>query len=275
MIERKTNFDRSRSDGRRRAKKRRRLAVLLTAVFLLFLCLPKVTALLERAIAEPYEKQSEDNRPTTIVEGKPPGKTVYLTFDDGPSEWTGKFLDVLQEHDVKATFFMQGRQLQRKSLQNDVKRAVREGHYVGGHSMTHEYKKLYEQGEFVSEMKQNLSLIQDITGETPLLVRPPYGSVPGLDGEEIRDQIADAGIKIWDWTIDPNDWNLKDQPEQIVENIKKATKHDLEVVLLHEKPQTLQVLPDIIAYYEEEGYRFGVYDDLEHVYLNFMKDHRL
>nr|WP_233147027.1 polysaccharide deacetylase family protein [Paenibacillus selenitireducens] len=215
---------------------------------------------------------------TKVAEGedaRPKGKIVYLTFDDGPSEWTGKFLDVLRQHGVKATFFMQGSQLQRKSLQSDVKRAVREGHYVGGHSMTHQYKKLYEEGQFVSEMKSSLALIHDITGESPHLVRPPYGSVPGLNDKKLRDQIVKEGMKIWDWTIESNDWKLKDHPEQIVENIKKTTKVDLEVVLMHEKPQTLQVLPEIIAFYEKKGYRFGVYSDNAHFHLNFQKDRRL
>ncbi|WP_230193356.1 polysaccharide deacetylase family protein [Paenibacillus sp. CECT 9249] len=284
----RTHLDRSRNERRVRMKKRRRLILLLAAVILLVVSLVKLAAAPETAIAQRHAKQPAD--PTTSSESKPQGeemvkprgedarpqgKIVYLTFDDGPSQWTGKFLDVLQEQGVKATFFMQGSNLKRKSLQSDVKRAVREGHYVGGHSMTHQYKKLYEQGEFVSEMQETLSLIHDITGENPHLVRPPYGSAPGLNDEPIRDRIADAGIKIWDWTIDSNDWNLKDHPEQIIENVKKATKVDLEVVLMHEKPQTLQVLPDIIAFYREAGYEFGVYDDAEHFHLNFQKDHRL
>lgn len=141
--------------------------------------------------------------------------------------------------------------------------------------MTHQNKKLYAEGQFVSEMKANLALIHEITGETPHLVRPPYGSVPGLNDRKLRDQIAKEGIKIWDWTIESNDWNLKDHPEQIVENIKKATKVDLEVVLMHEKPQTLQVLPETIAFYQKKGYRFGVYSDTAHFHLNFQKDDRL
>lgn len=276
----RTILDRSRNERRVRKKKRRRLIVLLAAVILLVVSLVKFAAAPETEIAQRHATQPAD--PSTISEGKPwgedarpQGKIVYLTFDDGPSQWTGKFLDVLQEQGVKATFFMQGNNLKRTSLQSDVKRAVREGHYVGGHSMTHQYKKLYEQGEFVSEMQETLSLIHELTGENPHLVRPPYGSAPGLNDEQIRDQIADAGIKIWDWTIDSNDWNLKDHPEQIVENVKQATKVDLEVVLMHEKPQTLQVLPDIIAFYRAAGYEFGVYDDAEHFHLNFQKDHRL
>ncbi|EJR71865.1 hypothetical protein IK7_06189, partial [Bacillus cereus VD156] len=200
---------------------------------------------------------------------------VYLTFDDGPSTLTGKFLDVLKENDVKATFFMQGSNLQNASYQENVKRAVKEGHYIGAHSMTHNSDKLYKNGQFVPEMKETLSLIKDITGTNPKLVRPPYGSAPGLKSGEIRNQIVEAGIKIWDWTIDSEDWKLKNNPNQIIENVKKSTTDDVEVVLMHEKAQTLQVLPQIIKFYKEKGYEFGVYNDADHFHLNFEKDTRL
>lgn len=111
-------------------------------------------------ISEQYGEQSVNQHSiTNVSKAKPEGKIVYLTFDDGPSEWTEEFLDVLQQYDVNATFFMQGSNLQRKNLQSVVKRAADEGHYIGGHSMTHQYNKLYEEGQFVSEMKDNLALI--------------------------------------------------------------------------------------------------------------------
>lgn len=251
-----------------------RLGVLLVSVLLLLFGLMKLISSPVEATAEPKGKPV-DISSTIKTDHRSKGKVVYLTFDDGPSELTGKFLDVLQEHDIKATFFMQGSNLKNKDLQHEVKRAVEEGNYVGGHSMTHQYKKLYEQGQFVSEMQETLSLIHELTGENPHLVRPPYGSAPGLQSKQLRDQIVDAGIKVWDWTIESNDWKLKNHPEQILENIKKATKTDTEVVLLHEKPQTLQVLPEIIAFYKEKGYEFAVYDESNHFHLNFQKDHRL
>ena len=140
--------------------------------------------------------------------GKEPEKVVYLTFDDGPSKWTEQFLDVLDAHDAKATFFMQGSNLKKEHLQESVKRAVEEGHYIGGHSMTHNYQALYTNQQFVPEMLETLDLIHEITETTPRLVRPPYGSAPGLNGEQIRKQLAEANIKIWDWTIDSHDREL-------------------------------------------------------------------
>jgi len=267
----------------RMKKKRRRLGLIVATVYLMIFLIGELTSdpeesihqvatsVAEQSIIQDTIQPEKQKRP----DGKPMGKVVYLTFDDGPSILTNQFLDVLKEQDVKAIFFMQGSNLQKTNLQKNVKRATKEGHYVGAYSMTHIYKNLYDNGQFVPEMNETLSLIQDITGTNPKLVRPPYGSAPGLESEQIRNQIVGAGIKIWDWTIDSNDWVLKDNPNQIVENVKKGTKHEVEVVLMHEKSQTLQALPEIIAFYRKKGYEFGVYNDADHFSLNFYQDKHL
>ncbi|EPC06197.1 polysaccharide deacetylase family protein [Bacillus cereus] len=260
------------------------LGILLTTAFLVYFTIGKfnsnsakagVKENSKRVIEQPKEKGKVEHTKKKKPDGKPEGKVVYLTFDDGPSTLTGQFLDVLKEQEVKATFFMIGKNLQNAGFQENVKRAIKEGHYIGGHSMTHDSKKLYTDGQFVPEMKEALALIRNITGTNPTLVRPPYGSAPGLKDQQIRDQIVKSGIKVWDWTIDSHDWELKDNPNQIVENIKKGTTDDVEVILVHEKPQTLQALPEIIKFYKEKGYEFGVYQDADHFHLNFQKDARL
>ena len=288
-----------RNDNKKRRvrKARRRLGVILVAIFLMIFLIGKLTSAPEEEVVakerinqedvtvaaeesiiqsalQPAIQPAKQSAKQKKVVGKPTGKIVYLTFDDGPTTLTDEFLDLLKEQDIQATFFMQGINLQKTDLQENVKRAIKEGHYVGAHSMTHNYKKLYNNGLFVSEMNETLSLIKDITGTNPKLVRPPYGSAPGLKSQQIRNEIVKAGIKIWDWTIDSNDWKLKD-PNQIVENIKKQTTNDREVILMHEKQQTLQALPEIIAFYKEKGYEFGVYNDADHFYLNFQNDKRL
>ncbi|KAB2478006.1 MULTISPECIES: polysaccharide deacetylase family protein [Bacillus] len=261
------------------------LGVVLATTFFTFFLIGKWNSIPAKGVANESSnqvntQQQEKKKETPPAkqkrpDGKPVGKVVYLTFDDGPSELTGKFLDVLKEQNVAATFFMQGSNLQNTAFQENVKRAVKEGHYIGAHSMTHNSDKLYKKGQFVPEMKETLALIHNITGTTPKLVRPPYGSAPGLKGEEIRNQIVEAGIKVWDWTIDSNDWKLKGNPQQIIENVKRTTTEDVEVVLMHEKPQTLQALPEIIKFYKEKGYEFGVYNEADHFQLNFQKDQRL
>ncbi|PEE67606.1 polysaccharide deacetylase family protein [Bacillus thuringiensis] len=261
------------------------LGVVLATTFFTFFLIGKWNSIPAKGVANENirlanTQQQGKKEDTSLAkqkraDGKPAGKVVYLTFDDGPSELTGKFLDVLKEQHVASTFFMQGSNLQNTGFQENVKRAVKEGHYIGAHSMTHNSDKLYKKGQFVTEMKETLALIHNITGTTPKLVRPPYGSAPGLKGQDIRNKIVEAGIKVWDWTIDSNDWKLKGNPQQIIENVKRTTTEDVEVVLMHEKPQTLQALPEIIKFYKEKGYEFGVYNEADHFQLNFQKDQRL
>ncbi len=210
-----------------------------------------------------------------IAEEQPLKKVVYLTFDDGPSKWTEQFLEVLQEHGVKATFFMQGSNLKKEHLQEGVNRAIQEGHYIGGHSMTHDFKKLYTERKFVPEMIETLDLIHEITGQSARLVRPPYGSAPGLKDEQMRAQLANANIKVWDWTIDSKDWELAGNPSQIVRNIQEGTTSNREIILMHEKKQTLEVLPEIIQFFKAQGYEFMVYEEPNHFMLNFQNDARL
>ncbi|HDR7133779.1 TPA: polysaccharide deacetylase family protein, partial [Bacillus cereus] len=172
------------------------LGVVLATTFFTFFLIGKWNSIPAKGIANESSnqvntQQQEKKKETPPAkqkrpDGKPVGKVVYLTFDDGPSELTGKFLDVLKEQNVASTFFMQGSNLQNTGFQENVKRAVKEGHYIGAHSMTHNSDKLYKKGQFVTEMKETLALIHNITGTTPKLVRPPYGSAPGLKGEEIR-----------------------------------------------------------------------------------------
>ncbi|HDR7738346.1 TPA: polysaccharide deacetylase [Bacillus thuringiensis] len=261
------------------------LGIVLATTFFTFFLIGKWNSIPAKGVANESIKlantQQQGKKEDTSLakqkraDGKPVGKVVYLTFDDGPSELTGKFLDVLKEQHVASTFFMQGSNLQNTGFQENVKRAVKEGHYIGAHSMTHNSDKLYKKGQFVTEMKETLALIHNITGTTPKLVRPPYGSAPGLKGQDIRNKIVEAGIKVWDWTIDSNDWKLKGNPQQIIENVKRTTTEDVEVVLMHEKLQTLQALPEIIKFYKEKGYEFGVYNEADHFQLNFQKDQRL
>ncbi|RWQ76843.1 polysaccharide deacetylase family protein [Bacillus cereus] len=261
------------------------LGVVLATTFFTFFLIGKWNSIPAKGVANESiqlanTQQQEKKKDTSLAkqkrpDGKPVGRVVYLTFDDGPSELTGKFLDVLKEQHVSSTFFMQGSNLQNTGFQENVKRAVKEGHYIGAHSMTHNSDKLYKKGQFVTEMKETLALIHNITGTTPKLVRPPYGSAPGLKGQDIRNKIVEAGIKVWDWTIDSNDWKLKGNPQQIIENVKRTTTEDVEVVLMHEKLQTLQALPEIIKFYKDKGYEFGVYNEADHFQLNFQKDQRL
>ncbi|MGF9962911.1 peptidoglycan-N-acetylglucosamine deacetylase [Bacillus rhizoplanae] len=199
-------------------------------------------------------------------------KVVYLTFDDGPSEFQKEILDILKKNDIKGTFFMIGGNI--PAYKESVKRLVKEGHYPGVHSMTHNYTKLYTEGKFVEEMKQAQDIMKGVTGIQPNLVRCPYGSKPGLT-QALRDQMASVGMKEWDWTVDSHDWELPGNPNGVVQNVVSHVNKEQEIVLMHEKKQTVQALQTIIDDLRKKGYEFEVYDEADHFPLNFWHDNRI
>ncbi len=200
-------------------------------------------------------------------------KVVYLTFDDGPNESTNQILDILKKERVSSTFFIVGSMVNEKN-ENILKRIVEEGHYLGSHSMTHNYQLLYKNKTYVHEMLKVQKIIQDVAGVESTLVRSPYGSYPGLI-KEMRDDAVKNQLKIWDWTIDSLDWSLMGEPEKILANIKEQTKKDIEVILLHDRKTTAEVLPKIIQFLRSQGYVFKSYNEQDHFPLNFWNDERL
>src|SRR5699024_9524603 len=153
--------------------------------------------------------------------------------------------------------------------QHSVQIANKEGHYIGAHSMTHDYDILYKQKRFVTEMQQTIRIIEELIGVSPNLVRAPYGSLPGLRDDVILSQIRSANMKIWDWTIDTNDWKKGAEEKKILNTLQEHVHQDIEVILLHEKEQTLKALPQIINFFIEKGYSFEVYQEENHFPSNF------
>lgn len=200
-------------------------------------------------------------------------KTVYLTFDDGPSAYTAQILDILNKYHIKGTFFMIGNNLLKTQYNDVVNRAVEEGNYVGVHSMTHDTKIIYDQGKAVEEMIQARKVLNEITGTNPLLVRFPYGSKPGLNAQ-LREEFAATGLRTWDWTIDSLDWENPNTPQNILINIKEQLHRNTEIILMHETKQTVQMLPSIIEYVMSQGYTPEVYDENKHFPLNQWNDPR-
>ncbi|HHQ2899447.1 TPA: polysaccharide deacetylase family protein [Bacillus cereus] len=223
-------------------------------------------------------KQEKDNGKGEVKKEAQNKKVIYLTFDDGPGKYTQEVLNILKEENVKATFFVIGSHAEQ--FQNLIKIENQNGHYVGLHSMTHDYKRLYTQGNFLTEMKQVQQILQRIIDKNPILCRPPYGSKPGLI-QDLRDKVAEAGFKIWDWTIDSLDWKynkipLEQSVPKIVENVVSQANKDTEIVLMHDiHPQSVKALKEIIKQLKSKGYTFKTYSEKEHIVLNFWHDNRV
>lgn len=201
-------------------------------------------------------------------------KVVYLTFDDGPGKFTSQIVKILNDNGIHATFFMVGGNL--SGNEKAVKKAYEAGNYIGMHSMTHDKTKLYDHGSgpFIKEFQKEQGMMEDIIGTPPWLIRAPYGSAPMID-KKFRDDIVDSGFKMWDWTVDSMDWSYSKHPEKILQQVKKQVHRDREVILMHERSQTVKILPDVISYLKSKGYTFAVYKPDQHFSVNFAKDNRL
>lgn len=180
-------------------------------------------------------------------------RKVYLTFDDGPSANTKEILDILDEYQIKATFFVTGRD-DEASLKL-YKEIVDRGNTIGMHSYSHKYSELYESTE---RFEQDLELIQgrikEVTGQECKLYRFPGGSsnqVSNTDMPEFIRLLKGKGITYFDWNVACGD--ATSQPyttEELVENVMNdVVKYHTSVVLMHDaenKPKTVEALPIII-----------------------------
>ncbi|PEK51403.1 polysaccharide deacetylase family protein [Bacillus toyonensis] len=204
----------------------------------------------------------------------PTQKIAYLTFDDGPNKYTMQILNILKEKNGKATFFVIGGKV--PHYQKTMQRLIKDGHYIGLHSMSHDVKRLYtgDPSTLITEMEQTQNIVQQVTKLNTHLVRVPYGSMPYLK-KNYRDALVSARYKMWDWTIDTYDWKSYDNPSAILERVRNQSDEQVEVILMHDSSVTVQILPKVIDYLQSQGYKLLPYNPSSHLEVNFWKDTRL
>lgn len=200
-------------------------------------------------------------RPETQIT---PNKTIFLTFDDGPSDRTSEILKILNESDIKATFFVTGNASAKgKAL---MKQIVDEGHTIAIHTYTHEFKKIYSSVEaFLDDFNKIYNLIYENTGIKPTIFRFPGGSKNNFNKNNYKEIIAEMkrrGFDYFDWNLSVGDAvSRKLTPTQKcinnVLNFSKNCNHG--VVLMHDakpKTTTVEALPHIINGLKEQGFTF-------------------
>lgn len=201
--------------------------------------------------------ETTDTEEVTVSDGK---KRVYLTFDDGPSSNTEAILEVLKEYNVKATFFVVGKEDDSSIAM--YKRIIEEGHTLGMHSYSHQYSIIYQSVEAFSQDVERLqTLLKNVTGEEVELYRFPGGSsnmVSNIGMEEFIKQLNQQGITYFDWNVSSGDATSKHlEPEELVENVLQDVKiYNTSVVLMHDaanKPNTVEALPELIEQLQEMG----------------------
>ena len=196
-------------------------------------------------------------------------KVVYLTFDDGPSENTGKILEILDHYDAKATFFVTGNG---QSHNHFIKEAHDKGHTIGLHTYTHRYNELYASTEaYFNDLTKIGDMVKGIIGESPKYIRFPGGSSntvskkysPGIM-TTLSKEVIDRGYQYYDWNVTSADANGNTVPtDQIVQSAIKGKSNNL-IILFHDskpKTTTVEALPQIIEHYKNAGYVFEGIND--------------
>lgn len=179
--------------------------------------------------------------------GNNPG-TVYLTFDDGPiPEATPKVLDILDEHDVKATFFMVGQNIERyPALLEEV---LKRGHSVGNHSLHHIRGLRISPEEYLDDVEK----CERYTGSK--VFRPPHGWLTRAQLKKVKED-----YKVVMFDLVTRDYSHKVSAENIVDNVRKLSR-DGSIIVFHDSLKSIEklktALPESIRWLKAEGYSFG------------------
>ena len=179
-------------------------------------------------------------------------KLIALTFDDGPNYNTGKVLDVLAKYNVKATFFVLGSKA--KDNKKILKREYDSGMEIGNHTFNHLLLTKYKENVIKDEIDKTSSVIFEVTGRYPKLLRPSYGVY-----NNIVKKIGNMPIIIWD--IDTLDWkyhNSKRIASKVINKVK-----DGDIILMHDiYSATANSLNIIIPELQNRGYTFVTIPEL-------------
>ena len=201
------------------------------------------TSYLTEKDAELYKKVQEEKHK----------KVVALTFDDGPDgNTTPQTLDILAKYKIKATFFVQGKNI--AGNEAILKRMQAEGHEVGNHSWNHPVLTQLSLEDAKKQITDTESAITSVLGKSSKLMRPPYGAI----SDDIRNSL-DLSFIMWD--VDSLDWKSKNEAAILTEIQRQTT--DGSIILMHDIHQTsVNSLPRVIEYLQGQGYSFVTVSEL-------------
>ncbi len=212
------------------------------------------------------------------------GRTIYLTFDDGPYKYTDQVLDILDRYNIKATFFTVGNFV--KAYPEQAKHIVERGHVLGCHSQTHEMANLYHGTDgFKKELNQWRETVKSVFGYDAgaHVMRFPGGTTNStIGGRKNRGPYVEAanslGYKAFDWNVCLNDRWLAGNKDGLplneyfwksyLDSLSMYKNIEPLVFLIHDtEPESVKILPRVIEDLIAKGFKFGVCTDLDDNYL--------
>ena len=215
---------------------------------------------------EPESTEESNSPEATIIpllpeltknpEIDPKKPMIVLSFDDGPSKYTDRLLDILDENGAKATFFLVGKGIDYRA--DTVRRIYNSGHDVGTHTWSHPELTRLTNEEVVAQITQAKEKLEEITGsENAYLVRPPYGSF----NDEVRTVGAELGVVFVNWSVDTLDWKIKDA-DKLHEKIISSAKNGA-IILCHDiHKTTVDAMETVIPKLIEDGYQLVTFTEM-------------
>lgn len=187
-------------------------------------------------------------------------KTVYLTFDDGPSKYTEEILKLLSAYQVKATFFVIGKtDTYSKKMYKEI---LKDGHTLGMHSYSHDYNKIYKSlQDFDKDFTKIRDLLYDTTGYLSSIYRFPGGSSNSVMKEDVSvfiNYLNQKSVVYFDWNVVSGDaTGVEYTPQELYESVINGIKvHNRSIVLMHDtdaKGNSVKALKMILDTLTEQG----------------------
>ena len=182
-------------------------------------------------------------------------ENVYLTFDDGPDEnITPRLLNLLNKHEIKATFFVVGQKAERHP--ETVLQIHQNDHVIGNHSYTHPHLIFKSKEVIEQEIKRTDKILLEITGKRPTLFRPPYGQF----GLAVLSVLKSTNHRMVLWSASSQDYKVKASTEKIQARMKKYVRPG-KIVLMHDghskSLHTFRALENSLGAFKERGFKFS------------------
>ena len=193
---------------------------------------------------------------------------VALSFDDGPSAYTDSILDILEQYNSRATFFVLGPQMMARPA--TAKRAFELGSEVANHTWNHLRLPHLSDAEIIREIQSASTAIESLTGYSPPMFRPPFG----MSCERLVRISTELGYAIVKWTLDPVDWRYRDA--DIVYNSIMSQVEDGSVILLHDtRPTTAAAMKRVIPRLIEKGFQLVTVSELLYYFYGELEPGRI
>lgn len=188
-------------------------------------------------------------------------KVVTLTFDDAPQgDITFKFLNILDEHNIKAIFFVIGEDLINKdgSINKDKKEIITEikkrGHLIGNHTYSHVNMRTLEINGQYEKLKNEIiktnNIIEEITGEKPFFIRPPFAAY----SNNTKMFVKEFDMQLVTWSVGSLDWEYSNP--NAIKNQTLNNLHNGGNIAMHLVPQTEKILNEIITEIKKREFEF-------------------